>query len=85
MQIVWRDNRTEYLPATLTLFIQTFVDFFFNGLTPMFWQLFMELKLLNEYSVVSQRRVNVAKKASCMPLFECCQYTKWSKRGRIYF
>ena len=63
MQLVWRDNRTEYLPVILILRIpKSHIQ------TPVFWQLFMEIKLLNEYRVFSWGRENVAmeKQAICL-------------------
>ena len=62
MQLVWRDNRTESLPVILTLLIQKS-----HTQTPVLWQLFMEIKLLNEYRVFSwESNVAMEKQALCL-------------------
>ena len=63
MQLVWRDNITEYLPVILILLIQKS-----HTQAPVFWQLFMEIKLLNEYRAFSWGRVNVAMEKQAMYL-----------------
>ena len=65
MQLVWRDYRTEYLQVILILLIQKS-----HTQTVVFWQLFMEIKLLNKYRDFALGIVNVGNgKASYMPLF----------------
>ena len=63
MQLVWRDNKIEYLPVILILLIKKS-----HIQTPVFWQFFMEIKLLNEHRVFSWGRANVAmeKQAICV-------------------